>query len=183
VLQHIRQTLKVQVEFDSSAQRLLSSDDKMLDELSGLSCGTALAAAVRPHGLLVTPTGQGTRTVGLRVTRSAKPQDAWPVGMKPKSGAAKLAPALLKFINVEIVDQPLDDTLDAIQGRLNIPFLYDHNALARHEVDLHDTVNLPSKKTFYKKIIDLLLFQKLLVAELRTDEAGTGFLWITSAKK
>ena len=52
-----------------------------------------------------------------------------------------------------------------------------------HDVDLHDTVDLPPKKTFYKKILDLLLFQKKLVAEVRTDEAGSAFLWITSAKR
>ncbi len=183
VVQHIQRMSQLQIDLDASAQPVLSGSNKVLDELNGLSCGTALAVAVRPYGLSVVPTGQGARTVGLRVTKNAKSEEIWPIGRRAKSGAGSLAPALLKFINVEIVDQPLDDTLDAIQGRLKIPFLYDHNALARHEVNLHDTVNLPRKKTFYKKIIDLLLFQKLLIAQLRTDEAGAPFLWITSVKR
>ena len=115
---------------------------------------------MRPYGLMVTPTGQGTRTVGLRVTAIGKPEDAWPIGTRPKEPPAELAPDLFKFINVEINDQPLDETLDVIQGAIKIPFLYDHNALARHEVDLTRTWSLPAKKTFYKKIIDQLLFQK-----------------------
>ncbi len=183
VVQHIQRMSQVQIDLDASAKGALSGNNKVLDELEGLSCGTALAVAVRPYGLSVTPTGQGTRSVGLRVTKNAKPEDVWPIGRRAKSGAADLAPELLKFINVEIVDQPLDDTLDTIQRRLKIPFLYDHNTLARQRVNLHDTVSLPIKKTFYKEIIDQLLFQKLLVADLRSDEAGAPFLWITSAKR
>lgn len=183
VLKHLQRTIRVPLEFDSSGQRALLSNDRVLDELQGLSCGTALVAVLRPHALRVTPTGQGTRSVGLRVTRNAKPEDAWPLGRKATKGAQDVAPGLLKFINVHIVDEPLDETLDVIQSRLEIPFLYDHNSLALNEVDLHDTVSLPPAKWFYKKIIDQLLFQKLLVCELRIDEAGSPFLWITSAKR
>ncbi len=182
VLQHVQQTSGVTIDLDTAAQQVMSSDNRVFDELKGLSCGTALAAAMRPFGLLVTPTGQGTRTVGVRITKTGKLEDAWPIGTRVRGGVADLAPDLMKFVNVEIVDQPLDDTLDTIQKRLKIPFLYDHNALARHEIDLHDSVSLPRKKTFYKKILDLLLFQKMLVAELRVDEAGAPFLWISSAK-
>ena len=180
VVTYLRQTIALDVEWAAGAW---TSDDKIQDEFEGLSCGTALAAAVRPHGLLVTPTGQGTRSVGLRIAGDAKPTDAWPVGTRATGGVADLAPALLKFINVEIVDQPLDETLNTIQQRLKIPFLYDHNMLARDEVDLRAKVSMPPRKTFYKKILDELLFQKMLVCELRTDDAGTAFLWITSAKR
>ncbi len=90
---------------------------------------------------------------------------------------------MLTYINVEINDQPLDESLAAIQTRLDIPFLFDHNALAKHEIDLHDKVSLARTRTFYKKIIDQLLFQKLLVADVRVDEAGKPLVWITSVKK
>ena len=166
-----------------AAQRAIVANEEVLDELQGLACGTALAAAVRPYGLLVVPSGQGTRSVGLKITRDAKEQEAWPIGAVARSGVQGLAPELLKFVPVEVVDQPLGQTLDAIQQRLKLPFLYDHNALARHEVNLDDRVNLAPTKTFYKKVIDKLLFQKLLRCELRTDEVGTPFLWITSAKR
>lgn len=183
VVEHIRQMLDIEVGIDPSASVALSQDNRVLDELEGIGCGTALAAAVRPYGLLVTPTGQGSRTVGLRITKNATLKDAWPIGLPTDKGAGSVVPTLMKFINVEIVDQPLDKTLDTIQKRLEIPFLYDHNALARHEVDLTERVDLAPKRTFYKKIIDQLLFEKFLVCELRTDAAGRPFLWITSAKR
>jgi hypothetical protein len=182
LVRHVRRMIDMEIEVDASASTVLSENNTVLDELQGVGCGTALAAAVRPYGLLLTPTGQGTRTVGLRITKNATLEDAWPIGLPIDKGVGSVAPVLMKFINVEIVDQPLDKTLDAIQQRLEIPFLYDRNALAQHEVDLQEKVNFAPKRTFYKKIIDQLLFQKLLVCELRTDAGGRPFLWITSAK-
>lgn len=183
VLAYLQRTLGIDIQYDNEAQSILTSSEKVPDELQGIACGTALAAVARPFGLLVTPTGQGTRQVGLRLTKKAQQEDAWPVGRRAASGAADLAPALLTFIKVQIVDQPLADTLNSIQQRLEIPFLYDHNLLARDGVDLQTPVSIAPRKTFYKKILDELLFQKMLVCELRTDDAGEPFLWITSAKR
>jgi hypothetical protein len=61
--------------------------------------------------------------------------------------------------------------------------LLDHNAIALHEIDLSKKVNMPPKKTFYKKILDHLLSQAMLRCELRVDDADQPFLWITSTKK
>ncbi len=183
LVEQVERSMSVPLKVDTSARRAVSSENKVLDELKGLSCGTALAAAVRPYGVLVVPSGQGTRSVGILLTRSAKPADSWPIGMKPKESPLASAPSLFKFLNVEINDRPLSEALQAIQERIDVPLLYDHNALARHEVDLNTNVNFPAKKTFYKRIIDDLLFQGALHSDLRVDEAGKPFLWITSTAK
>ena len=183
VVEQSRRGISVAVDIHESARQALSSENTVLDELQGLSCGTALAVAGRPYGLTVTPTGQGTRTVGIQITRAGKPEESWPIGMLPTLSPAKLAPSLFKFVNVEINDRPLSEALESLQERVQLPLLFDHNALARHEVDLNTHVNFPAKNTFYKKIIDQLLFQVLLKSELRVDEAGTPFLWITSTRK
>ncbi len=183
IVEQLQRSIAVAVEIDSNARPALSSENVVLDELQGLSCGTALAAAGRPYGLTVTPIGQGTRTVGVQLTRAGKPEESWPIGTSPKQSPAELAPNLFKFVNVEINDEPLNKALEAIRERVQLPVLFDHNALARHEVDLSTLVNLPGKRTFYKKIIDQLLFQVQLRSELRVDEAGKPFLWITSTKK
>ena len=44
-------------------------------------------------------------------------------------------------------------------------------------------VSLPEAKTFYKKILDRVLGQAKLTMELRIDEAGKPFLWISTLKK
>ena len=182
-VEQIAKSLQVTVEIDPAAKAAMLRNNEVLDELQGFSSGTALTALVRPAGLVVTPTGQGKRTVGLRVTESGNAKETWPIGTSPKEPPDRLVPALFRFINVEINDQPLGETLDIIQQRIKIPILFDHNALARHEVDLQTKVSLPAKNTFYKKIIDQLLFQALLKCELRTDEADQPFLWVTTVKK
>jgi hypothetical protein len=40
-------------------------------------------------------------------------------------------------------------------------------------------VTLPRTKTYYKRVLDRVLAQARLGAQVRIDEAGTPFLWIT----
>jgi hypothetical protein len=64
-----------------------------------------------------------------------------------------------------------------------MPFLYDHNALARDRIELAQVRgNVPAGRTYYKRIVDRLLFQAKLKTDVRVDEAGKPFLWIMSTK-
>jgi hypothetical protein len=184
VVKQIVDSMPVTVELDATAQAALAGNEQVPDELRGLSRGTALAAAVRPLGLIVTVTGQGRRAGGLRVAKPTSKDTAWPVGIAPGKDAPpdELVPALFKFINVEINERPLTEALHAIQGRIEIPVLWDHNALAKHAVDVQTKVSFAPKKTFYKRIIDDLLYQAMLRSELRVDDADKPFLWITTIK-
>ncbi len=185
VVKQIVQSMPVAVESDAAAERAIAGHDQVLDELRGLSRGTALAAAVRPLGLVVVVTGQGKRAGGLRISVPAGQEETWPVGipLPPGKSPDEVAKSLFKYVNVEINERPLSEAIAAVQERVQLPVLLDHNALARHEVDMHAKVNLPAKKTFYKKILDDLLYQALLRSELRLDDADKPFLWITTIKR
>jgi hypothetical protein len=185
VVKQIVDSMPVTVEIDATAQAAIAGSEQVPDELHGLSRGTTLAAAVRPLGLIVTVSGQGKRAGGLRISKPTGKNEAWPVGIKPdtKTSPDTLAPALFKFINVEINERPLMEAMDAIQGRVEIPVLWDHNALAKHAVDVQTKVSFAPKKTFYKKIVDDLLYQAMLRSELRVDDADKPFLWITTIKQ
>ena len=185
VVKQIVDNTPVVVEADATAATAIAGNEQVPDDLQGLSRGTALAAAVRPLGLVVVVTGQGKRAGGLRITEPTGKQEAWPVGIALTSATPpdRVAPALFKFINVEINERPLSEALAALQERIQIPVLLDHNALAKHEVDINTKVSFPPKKTFYKKIIDDLLYQAMLRSELRLDDEDRPFLWITTIKK
>jgi len=164
------------------ASRGVFADAKVADELRGVSAGTALAAVVRPLGLVVRPIEQGGK-VTLLVVDSRKAQQSWPIGWPPKKSVRELAPKLYAILPVEIADQPLGPTLDVLQGRIEIPFLYDYNGLARQRIDLAKIrVSLPATKTFYKSIVSKLLSQAKLRSEVRVDEAGNPLLWISPIK-
>jgi hypothetical protein len=41
---------------------------------------------------------------------------------------------------------------------------------------------MPEARSYYKKVLSRVLFQAKMKCELRVDEAGTPFLWISPLK-
>lgn len=163
---------------DPAAQQAMHGDELVGDELAGLSAGTALAAVLRPLGLVMVPEKSGAQ-VRLRITEVRSAPQSWPVGWPAQKPPKDTLPEFFRFLNVEINDTPIGDSLDAIRQRLKTPILYDHNGLARQNIDPAKVkVSLPSSKTYYKQIVDRLCSQAKLISEIRVDEAGKPFLWI-----
>ncbi len=173
--------LKVKMTIDPAISKALAEDDPVRDELKGVASGTALAAIARPAGGVLLPKFVGG-AVQLQLTKAQPGAEGWHVGWPPaEKDEGKIIPALFDFIPVEIEDTtPASKALDAIQARLKVPFLYDHNAIAQEQVDLSKTVKMAATKTFYHKILDQILFQVRLKMEVRLDDAGKPFLWITT---
>jgi hypothetical protein len=181
VVEEICSKLGMTVEIDANAAARIRAGQTVRDELSGMSRGTALAAALRPMGLALVPTRSPTGTLSLRIAAGRRVPEAWPVGWEPETPDRDTIPKLFDFLQVEVAATPLNEALAALQGRLKVPFLLDHNALAAQEIDPSTRrVRFPAKRTFYKRVLDQLLFQARLEAELRTDDAGQPFIWITT---
>ena len=84
------------------------------------------------------------------------------------------------YRNVEISGFTLEETLAAIGPRVKIPIYMDHAALAAHKIEPDKIqVRLARTRTIYKRVIDRVLAQAKLGSQVRIDEAGTPFLWIT----
>jgi hypothetical protein len=180
VVPRLGRALKHPVVIDAAAQAALAEGEKMPDELRGLSSGTALAAALRPAGLIAVPRQAGGR-VELWITSGKGATQLWPVGWTPEPAPAKLVPALVETVNADIEETPLNEVMEAIGGRLKVPVLYDHNALARLRVDLaRTTVRLPPERAIYSTVLRKILNQARLKFEVRVDEAGKPFLWVSA---
>jgi hypothetical protein len=109
--------------------------------------------------------------------------EAWPMGWPPESSERKLAPMLFEFLNVEIAGIPLPKALAALAERLKLSFLIDENALARERIKMdEEKVSVPVGRTYYKRVVDRILAQAMLAGELRVDEAGRPFYWITTIR-
>lgn len=174
--------LSLTVTFDSNAEGALRSADPFPDQLLGVSSGTALAAVLRPAGLVFVPVKGKGDSVDLKITDSRSVEKSWPVGWPTNKGKGQLMPDLFKTLNVEIADTPLEESMAAIQKRVNVPFLLDQNSLARQRVDLKAKISLPKANLSYARILDKLLTQVKCKAEMRLDEADKPFLWITTLK-
>ena len=68
VAKQIADKLKYKFIADGEAQRALASDEAVADELTGISSGTALAAVLRPLGLVMFPHG-AQKLLGESATR------------------------------------------------------------------------------------------------------------------
>lgn len=169
-----------------SASPAVIAQVKMLkakDELNGFGAGTAMAILLRAHGFIVVPKREVGGTVNLHVLPMGASDDAWPISQPRKRSPADTCPVLFQFIEVEINRTPLEKALGAIGPRLNTPIFFDHYKIAKDNIDTNVDVRFPKDKTFYKKILDHILYQALLAVDLEVDESGKPFLWITSAKR
>ena len=184
VLRRIAGTLKYGFSSDDQVRSILAGDDVVADELQGLSAGTALAAALRPLGLVLVPQKQSAGEIKLCIMEVRKAASSWPVGWPPERPPRETLPELFTFLNVEIEDRPLPEALDAIGERLKAPLLFDHNSLARQRIDIAKLkVTLPHVRTYYQQILYRVLLQAKLKFDLRVDEAKKPFLWVSTQKQ
>ncbi len=182
VIDRIERNLSIPLEVDRAAMAALRSAGPIDDEFQGLSSGTVLAAVVRPLGFALVPEReqQSVRTV---IRRATSAEDIWPIGWPLQDKRQKVAPQLFELLPVQIDDFPLLETLSALQERIELPMLIDHNAVARHEIDLENArASYPGKKSSYSLVLRSILAQSGLKGELRLDDAGAPFFWITTLK-
>lgn len=180
VIQRIGRGLPLRVTIDPAARRALAGNQPVRDELRGMGSGSAIAAALRPLGLVVAPQRQGTETL-MRIGDVREVRESWPIGWPSSKGPGVTLPKLFKRLNVEIGEISVEKAVAAIQQRLEVPVLFDHNSLARKGIDIQrEQVSLPPVNTYYKEILDRLLKQAKLKSEIRVDEAGRPFVWIST---
>jgi len=183
VAKQIADGLALKFTTDGAGQKALAADEPILDELEGLSSGTALAAVLRPLGLVLVPEKSGSE-IRLRIGSMRAASEHWPIGWPPKDNPTATLPGLFKNLKVEIDKTPVGEVITAVSDRLKVPVLLDHNSLAAAQIDLATAaVSLPETTTYYDRILDRLLFQAKLKYQLRTDEAGKPFLWITTIRQ
>ena len=165
---------------DRDTLRLLRGAEPVTNEVEGLSAGTALAALLGNCGLALCPEKQRGQSPRLQIVRAQKDLEVWPVGWKIQERPRELAPVLFEFLNVEISGYSLAEALAAVGPRLGIPLLIDQAALERHAIDpTQIKIELPRTRTYYKRVLDRILSQARLKGELRGDEAGNVFYWVT----
>jgi len=185
VAQAIVNDLGMPFSMSPGARAAFQTQESVAEELKAMSSGTSLACAVRPLGLVVAPRKQAGKPVEIHFAKTGEIREPWPVGWPPQKSPGKSFPKMFKFLNISVDNSVLSEALESLEGRMEgRPFLYDHNAMARHRIDPKKVkVSFPKKRSYYKRIIDDLLRQALLKSEIRVDENGLPFLWISTLQK
>jgi hypothetical protein len=194
VTQRLQAKFKVRFALDAGSNQALRKADPCQDELKSLTSGTGLAILLRAHGLMLRPEKSRGQPVAYRIEPIAadvvdeetlgKSDSAdmkyWPIGWESQKTPGELAPSLFEFRNAEISGFTLEETLAAIGQRVKTPIYIDHASLAQHKIDpAKIQVRLARTRTIYKRVIDRVSAQAGLGSQIRVDEAGAPFLWIT----
>jgi hypothetical protein len=184
VIEKIGRLIGRRFSFDESARSALGGEGGELvsDELNGVSAGTAISVVVRHLGLVLKPAREQGKSLKMMIVDSRAADEIWPIGWPPESPPIRVEPRLFETLPLEVRGFPLGDVLNAIQKRSRVPFFYDYNSFAREGVELSETkVTLVKDKVSYKVAIAKLLSQSKpkLKDELRIDENGRPFLWIS----
>jgi hypothetical protein len=182
-VQDISKLIGREFALDATARTALAGSATVAEELSGVSSGTALAVVLRPFGLVWQPRRLQGKPLELMIVDSGNSSENWPIGWPIENPPVQVEPRLFERLQLEIRGYPLSDALNAIEKRSGVPFFYDQNSLARAGVELAETkVTLVQDKASFMVAIDKLLRQSKpkLIDELRVDENGKAFLWITT---
>jgi hypothetical protein len=180
LVEQARKVSELRWTIDPAAEKLLRASAPAIDDAQGHTLGTGMAMLLRPAGLAVRPTKPRGGEVELRIVAADSDGETWPVGWKLKKSPRGTVPALFEFINVEVDGYTLSEAIDAIAPRIKLPIRWDHATLIEKKIDPQTIdVKLPRERTYYKRIIDRLLSQGRLKGELRVDEAGMVFYWVT----
>lgn len=183
VVEKARKHLKLDMQIAPRAARALAAAGPCRQEMFGVSRGTGLAILLGPAGLILYPHKVRGGELQLVIAAPMAESEAWPMGWPPESPARKLAPTLFEFLNVEISGIPLSKVLAALGGRLKLSFLIDESSLARARIKMDEKkVSVPAGRTFYKHVVDRVLAQAMLTGEVRVDEAGRPFYWVTTIR-
>ncbi|MCE9604253.1 MAG: hypothetical protein K8U03_05040 [Planctomycetia bacterium] len=159
----------------------LGNAEKVPGELKGLACGTVAAAVLRREGLSFVPRVATGGTLEYFVTRAGAGQDVWPVGWPAEKPIPELLPDLFTLRNVEIDDIPASQLLQVVADRVKLPMLFDEQTLVEKKLDASKIkVKIPSGKLGYQGVLDRAMFQAGMKHEVRIDDAGRPFLWITA---
>ena len=172
----------IKVVRDRRAKASLASDELVTQEFEGMAIGTALAAVTKPYGLVLEPGRKQGEAVEIQIKSAQDSNESWPIGRKPKQAPVMVAPKLFQKMPIGIKNFPLDKVLAAFQKKAQMPIIFDREVLARKGIDVAKTkVSINHKDGVLALMISRLLRQSKpkMSYELRVDDAGKTFLWIT----
>jgi hypothetical protein len=172
--------VSVPIDFNADVRAALARAKPLDAELKDLTTGTATAMILRSAGLALVPQQPPGQRFVLRVVRIAPNQLAWPVGWKPDKGPRQTAPAMYRTTSIEISQYTLGQALEALGPHMGVPLIVDEYSISRFNPDFAKTeVKFPNRKTYIRRAVDVVLSQGRVSGELRVDEAGRPFYWIT----
>lgn len=167
--------------YSFDAKKYLAGENPLVRKhIKGHALGTGLALMLRDLGLGFRPVRTPKGTIELVVDPLKLRSDAWPIGWKPKASRVKTAPKLFVPELIQFEKAKLLDVYYAYSVKTGVPVHFDYYLAAQKSID-------PAKLTAsYKRtrmtpsvVLKEISGVHRLIREIRIDEKGHPFVWIT----
>ena len=152
-------------------------------ELQGFTKGSAIAIVLAQYGLGFRPKFVAPGHYDLEIDRGNEASNLWPIGWKPEQSFSEILPAYFRAIPLDVEDVEVNALVSAIADKLGIPYFSSASVLASKNLDIQSLK--------YTRKQDRISPARLLTSvgdkfelgfDIRVDEAGKMFLWITTAE-
>ena len=162
------------------AQRPESAPDTI--ELQGLTKGSAIAIVLAQYGLGFRPRYVAPGQYDMEIDRGHESNNLWPIGWKPAQSFSEILPTYLRAIPLDVEDVEVSALVGAISEKIGVSHFSSAYALTAKGLDIN-TLR-------YTRKDDRISPVRLLTAvgdklelgfDVRVDEAGKLFLWVTTA--
>ena len=169
---------------DTADKRRVLSAARMGDlqaDCRGLSSGTALAIALSEFGLGFRPMANPDGGYVIEVDVGNESDNMYPVGWKNTAPIFTVIPAIGKSVDVDLDEADLDVVIQLIAQKLEVPHAYSAHQLLIDGKDI-STIKYSRKpdRLSIERLMRIVGQAHDIGLSLRTDEAGSVFLWITS---
>ena len=173
--------VRLPVRYDGNLRGPLSASI-MREEWKGFTAGTAIAAAIRPLELVMVPAmNQGQ--LELRITTDNAAPEGWPVGWKSELNSKELVPKYFDSLPIEVEKTPVAELCTALETRLQTPMHFDWALMDLMKIDpTTKTTSYKSERASYMRILKTSLFRAGVKHEIRVDERGKPFFWLSPSK-
>lgn len=172
---------------DSARQRALGrrpeSAPEVLD-LKGCSKGTGIAIVLAQYGLGFRPQRIAANRFELQIDAGGETNNLWPTGWKTQETVARILPAYLKSIPVDVEDAEVSALLEVVSERLKIPVFSSSFELASAGKNLDElTYTRKQDKIAPSRLLTSIGDKLQLGFDVRVDEGGKLFLWATTEEE
>ncbi len=162
---------------------VLDDVDSLEQDLTGFSKGTALAIALAQFGLGFRPLQNPDAGGGylIEVELGNESSNLWPVGWKTKEAMSTILPNYYKSIEVDVEDVEVGGFIKAVADKLQVAAFQSSWELNAAQLNLNELkYSRKPDKVSPSRILMLLGDKFQLGLDVRTDESGKCFLWVTT---
>jgi len=175
--------VELRVTWSPESRKVALSDlqDKRSIDLRRVSAGSGLAIAMAQFGLGFRVMKHPRAGYLLEIDVGDESSNLWPVGWKNKRPLTEVLPGFYQFVEVDLEDDKVEDIVNTIADRVELPWFCSQQALAANNIDFGQIVySTPPDRISPSGLLRSMGKTHRIIMEPRTDEDGQLFLWCTT---